>query len=108
ILFNSYEFKRREEVLSAKPTIIKNKTNFDDIIIEDEELYEKLRKLRLEFAKKVNLPAYVIFPDKSLIEMAKIKPSNSNELSSIYGVGGVKLKKFGKYFLELIKDHRSN
>ena len=105
ILFNSYEFKRREEVLSAKPTIIKNKTNFDDIIIEDEKLYEKLRKLRLEFAKKLKLPAYVIFPDKSLIEMANLKPSNSNELSSIYGVGSVKLKKFGKYFLKLIKDH---
>ena len=105
VLFNSHEFKRREEVLSAKPIILKNKNNFDDFKIEDEELYSKLRELRLEFAKKLKMPAYVIFPDKTLIEMANCKPKNSKELGQVYGVGVVKLKKFGKYFLKLIADH---
>ena len=105
ILFNSHEFKRREEFLTAKKDIMKNKINFDDIIGKDEILYEKLRELRLEFAKKLKLPAYVIFPDKSLIEMAKNKPKNLNEFEEIYGVGKAKLKKFGKYFINLIENN---
>jgi len=105
ILFNSFEFKRREEFLIAKANIIKNKINIDDILGEDEKLYEKLRELRLEFAKKLKLPAYVIFPDKSLIEMAKYKPKNLSELEKIYGVGKAKLKKFGNQFVKLIEEN---
>ena len=61
ILFHSYKFKRREEILTSKQNIIKNKINFHDITDEDNNLYEKLRELRLEFSKKLKLPAYVIF-----------------------------------------------
>ena len=104
ILFNSHIFKRREEFLTAKKNIIKNKINLDDIKGEDEFLYKKLRELRLEFAKKLKLPAYVIFPDKSLIEMTKVKPRDLDALEQIYGVGKAKLKKFGKQFIELIND----
>ena len=103
ILFNSCEFKRREEVLVAKKQIIKNKISLLDIHVDDEILYEKLRKLRLEFAKKLRLPAYVIFPDKALIEMAKYKPKNVDEFEKIYGVGKAKLKKFSKEFIKLIE-----
>ena len=55
-----------------------------------------------EYAKKLKLPAYVIFPDKTLIEMAKFKPTNSEELEKIFGVGKAKLKKFGKQFITAI------
>ena len=102
ILFNSIAFKRREEVLIAKTSSIKTKATYPEISIDENILYEKLRELRLEFAKKLKLPAYVIFPDKTLIEMAKFKPQNFNDLEKIYGVGKAKLKKFGKNFLNLI------
>ena len=105
ILFNSFEFNRREEFLTAKPNIIKNKINIDEIVGEDENLYQILKELRLELAKKLKLPAYVIFPDKSLIEMAKYKPKDLDELEKIYGVGKAKLKKFGKQFLKLIVEN---
>ena len=103
ILFNSLEFKRREEFLLPKPAIIKNKIDLNQIADKDELLYESLRIFRLELAKKLRLPAYVVFPDKSLIQMAKYKPSNLDELEQIYGVGKAKLKKFGKQFIEIIE-----
>ena len=105
ILFNSYKFKRREETLIPKVDIIKNKNNFTNITTNEEFLYNKLKNLRLEFAKKLSLPAYVIFPDKTLIEMTKTKPKNIQDLEKIYGIGKAKSKKFGEYFLELIKNN---
>ena len=103
ILFNSLEFKRRQDFLTAKSAPTKNRMNFIDMELDDEPLYEKLRELRLEFSKKLRLPAYVIFPDKTLIEMAKFKPRNKDDLEKIYGVGKAKLKKFGEYFLDAIQ-----
>ena len=103
ILFNSLEFKRRQDFLTAKSAPTKNRINFIDMELNDEPLYEKLRELRLEFSKKLRLPAYVIFPDKTLIEMAKFKPRNKDDLEKIYGVGKAKLKKFGEYFLDAIQ-----
>jgi len=102
ILFNEHKFKRRQEVLTSKENLIKNKTNLNDIAIDNEPLYEKLRELRLEYAKKLKLPAYVIFPDKTLIEMAKLKPKTIEDLEKIYGVGKAKSKKFGNIFLKKI------
>jgi len=104
ILFNSLEFKRRQDFLVSKEMTTKSRFNSNDLIVEDESIYEKLRELRLEFSKKLKLPAYVIFPDKTLIEMAKFKPRNKDDLEKIYGVGKAKSKKFGEYFLKAIKD----
>ena len=73
-----------------------------DINEDDETLFNKLKELRFEYAKKLKLPAYVIFPDKTLIEMAKYKPTNFDELEKIFGVGKAKLKKFGKHFIDTI------
>ena len=102
ILFNAYKFERRKEVLSPKLNTVKNNITLSDINEDDETLYNKLKELRLEYAKKLKLPAYVIFPDKTLIEMAKYKPTSSEELEKIFGVGKAKLKKFGKNFINVI------
>ena len=79
--------------------------DLDEINKGDEILYKKLKELRFEYAKKLKLPAYVIFPDKTLIEMAKYKPTNSEELEKIFGVGKAKLKKFGKQFIIAINSN---
>ena len=102
ILFNAYKFKRRKEVLITKLSTVKNNITLNDINEDDENLYKKLKELRFEYAKKLKLPAYIIFPDKTLIEMAKYKPTNFKELEKIFGVGKAKLKKFGKYFISVI------
>ncbi|MBX2841468.1 MAG: DNA helicase RecQ [Flammeovirgaceae bacterium] len=71
----------------------------------DEALFELLKGLRKKLAKQKDLPPYVIFQDPSLEEMATIYPCTEEDLSIINGVGMGKIKKFGKPFLELIKNY---
>jgi ATP-dependent DNA helicase RecQ len=71
----------------------------------DELLFERLRNLRRKLADERNVPAYVIFSDVSLREMARNYPANSAEFRRIPGVGEQKLKDFAKAFLDEIKDY---
>jgi ATP-dependent DNA helicase RecQ len=68
----------------------------------DQDLYENLRATRQQIAKKRRLPAYVIFHDKTLIELAKAKPQNLDEMLDITGIGESKLRKFGQELLNVI------
>lgn len=67
-----------------------------------EELFIALRALRKRLADEANAPPYVIFPDRTLQEMAVARPRTEEDLATIYGVGRVKLLKYGAAFLELI------
>jgi ATP-dependent DNA helicase RecQ len=71
----------------------------------DEDLLVALKALRTAMAKAANQPAYVIFPDRTLIEMASRKPTTLDQLSEIHGIGEQKLKKFGPVFLAVLKTH---
>ena len=71
----------------------------------DENLFELLKKLRRDLAKKKNLPPYVIFQDPSLEEMATVYPTTKEELSKINGVGMGKITKFGQPFIDLIEKY---
>ena len=75
--------------------------------LEDERsraLFEKLRQLRLEIAKRLNLPSYVVFHDKTLREMAARRPSGRAELLAITGVGERKAEQYGDQFLQAIRN----
>ena len=69
---------------------------------EDQELFAELKALRLSIAKENNIPPYVVFHDKTLIDMAKNRPSNLEDMSLVPGVGQSKLKKYGQIFLNAI------
>ena len=70
---------------------------------EDEhELFARLKTKRLEIAKAQNVPPYVVFHDKTLFEMIKLRPKNLADLGGITGVGEAKIKKYGKVFLEVL------
>jgi ATP-dependent DNA helicase RecQ len=71
----------------------------------DEVLFERLRGLRRKLADERNVPAYVIFSDVSLREMAKNYPTTAVEFRRIPGVGEQKLKDFADAFLSEIKDY---
>ncbi|MBC7487890.1 MAG: DNA helicase RecQ [Cytophagaceae bacterium] len=71
----------------------------------DEVLVEILKGLRKKVAKEKNVPPYVVLQEPSLIEMATFYPTNLDELSRINGVGMGKAQKFGKSFLEVIKQY---
>ena len=64
----------------------------------DEALLAALKALRGALAKAQNQPAYVVFPDRSLIEMAAAKPMSLDDLARIHGVGAAKLQKYGVGF----------
>ena len=68
----------------------------------DRELFEILRKTRKELADESGVPPFVIFADKTLVEMATFFPQSSDNFLDIHGVGTVKAKKFGPLFMQVI------
>jgi len=68
----------------------------------DEELFERLRALRKRLADAQRVPAYVIFSDATLAEMAARKPRTEAELLEVGGVGQTKLERYGAAFIEVI------
>jgi ATP-dependent DNA helicase RecQ len=62
-------------------------------------LFEHLRATRLEFARAEGIAAFMVFPDRTLIEMATCKPRDANALRSLHGVGERKLQRYGEAFL---------
>ncbi|MBP7765759.1 MAG: DNA helicase RecQ [Syntrophaceae bacterium] len=68
-------------------------------------LFERLRALRRELADKLNVPAYVVFSDRTLLEMAEARPRDEADLLSVSGVGEHKLARYGKAFLDAIRRH---
>ena len=69
----------------------------------DGELFESLRAMRKKLADERGVPAYVVFSDATLAEMAARKPQSTGELALISGVGPTKLTRYGENFLELLK-----
>lgn len=70
------------------------------------DLYEFLKELRRKEAKKRRVPAFKVFHDQTLMEMAKHKPQSLEEMLELYGVGEAKLKKYGKIFLKGLSEYR--
>lgn len=68
-----------------------------------EKLFSQLKNLRKSLADQASVPPYVIFPDRSLREMAEIRPCDLHSFKNINGVGDVKLEKYGSIFISAIK-----
>lgn len=69
---------------------------------EDAPLLSALKAKRRALAEEQSVPAYVIFPDRTLIEMAETRPRTLDDLARINGVGAKKLERYGRAFLEVI------
>lgn len=72
----------------------------------DVKLFEKLRKHRLELARKNSMAPYMIFNDRSLIEMCHLMPVTADDFLLVTGVGNSKLEKYGNAFMDLIIQHQ--
>lgn len=79
-----------------------------DLSAQDQELLAVLKKKRLALAQERGVPAYVIFADRSLRDMAARRPVSEAEFAEIHGVGAAKLKEFAEPFLEIINKRDSN
>ena len=103
----SIDFRKvtiRKNTKADKPTKRKKPALEDE---EDQELFEKLKEARQLMAKKRRVPAYVIFHDKTLIELADQRPQSFEEMLEINGIGESKLKKFGQTLLDVILADRA-
>jgi ATP-dependent DNA helicase RecQ len=74
-----------------------------DLSLEAQELFERLRAWRLEAARRHGVPAYVIFHDATLREIARARPSSLETLRSIAGIGARKLEAYGAEIVGLVQ-----
>ncbi|MCX6268413.1 MAG: HRDC domain-containing protein, partial [Bacteroidetes bacterium] len=71
--------------------------------IPQPELYQELRQWRNSMADEKNIPAYMVLPQKSLLELMKKLPTTLPELKKIKGIGQIKVNQFGEDIIEIIK-----
>jgi ATP-dependent DNA helicase RecQ len=80
----------------------KEKTTHDKTA--NQELFEKLRQLRMDIAREEEIPPFAVFSDRSLHEMATIQPQRETDFLAINGVGRFKLQAYGQRFMKLIRE----
>ena len=101
--------RQRKKITLTKPATVPErvKRRVGEISC-DEVLFERLRSLRRRLADARDLPAYIIFSDVALREMANKYPMTELQFGRISGVGKQKLREFGQTFLAEIFDHLRN
>ncbi len=80
-----------------------NKIPSDDLI-----LYDSIKKLRSELAKEQNVPAYVIFSNRTINHICKVLPTEMNDLLDVVGFGENKIKRYGKYIVDIVNKYILN
>jgi ATP-dependent DNA helicase RecQ len=101
---------RRDAVKPEKParrtagerSVERAKKHGTPIAANDEPLWQALREARMRIAKEQGVPPYVIFHDATLLEMLRVKPTSTDEMAAISGVGSAKLMRYGQAFIEVI------
>ena len=97
-------FEAKKIVVGQNKATSKSSTIREEVKVENQDLLQILKNLRLDIATEKNVPAYVIFPDKTLHQMANAKPTTKEEFLNISGVGEKKLEEYFKLFSETVKD----
>ena len=99
-------YKQEKVYLSApiEISIAKEPVIYQQLAYE-KELFEILKKLRNRLAHEENVPAYLIFSDSTLLDLATYLPLTTEELASISGFGVFKIERYGRYFLEAVQDY---
>lgn len=97
--------KEREQAQIKKEKKSRKSKSVAAVLDESgEELFERLRALRMEISKKEKVPPYIVFSDKTLIQMCAVKPKTKEEMLGVSGVGEAKYQKYGEQFLKAIKN----
>ena len=89
-------FTPRKDTVPVKSVRVKSSEDYDT------DLFERLRAERKEIADRNGVPPYIIFSDKSLIDMCQRKPRTKAEFAHVFGVGEQKLERFSAAFLRVI------
>ena len=85
----------------------RSKHRRDEISMDgvDEELYEALRAVRSDLARREKVPPYIIFSNATLRDMALIAPRNMSEMQLVSGVGQMKAERYGRFFLDAVAEY---
>ncbi|UCD81114.1 MAG: DNA helicase RecQ [Desulfobacterales bacterium] len=101
VLKGNLKVRGRPAQEQAVGELVEDSRQAEDLAV-NQPLFELLRKERKQLADASGVPPYVIFSDKTLLEMATFFPRSRDRLLDIHGVGAVKCEKFGATFLNLI------
>jgi ATP-dependent DNA helicase RecQ len=93
---------RADTVRRAAATARSDRAPLTQVAEEDEGLLSALKAHRRALADAASVPAYVIFPDRTLIEMATRRPQTLDDFATLSGVGASKLERFGPSFVAVI------
>lgn len=96
-VYVNYTIREKEDLKEKIPYIVDGEDY-------DEELFNHLKKVRLELSKKRNIPPFIIFSDASLKDMAIYKPRSEEDFLKIKGVGDKKLMQYGDIFIAEISE----
>lgn len=83
----------------------KNIKGTDSLTSSGFKLFDKLKELRLEIAREEKMPPYIVFNDKTLIDMCAKMPTTKSDMLNVSGVGENKYSKYGERFIDVIKEH---
>lgn len=108
---NSKSYEPGTNSTTNKPAYIVHKKT-DKVIAEKpaendeqaEQIIEALKKWRKRKSEDLNVPPYVIFNDKTLLDLAAKKPKTKFDLQTVYGLGNIKIENFGKSILSILED----
>jgi ATP-dependent DNA helicase RecQ len=100
------QLRQYQKPVKPKRTSSSSKSNYveTDLSTEEQAIFDKLRWWRVETARKHNVPAYVIFHDATMREIAKAKPASLDDLRGVTGVGEKKLETYGTEIISLIQE----
>ncbi len=89
---------------ASRDRVARGRTATASLSERDQALFQALREKRLEIARTQNVPPYVIFHDRTLMELASARPASRAEMAGVPGVGETKLDRYGPAFLAVIAD----
>ncbi|EGG92648.1 ATP-dependent DNA helicase RecQ [Lachnospiraceae oral taxon 107 str. F0167] len=92
-----------DKIINRKEKPKKNKKGIDSLTSKGFKLFDKLKELRLEIARAEKIPPYIVFNDKTLIDMCAKMPTTKSDMLNVSGVGENKYGKYGERFIEVIK-----
>lgn len=98
-VLNQQEQKKVSSIAQKNRNFVKNLSD------SDLEIYNALKDWRKKSADEQNVPPYVIFGDKTLEELVEKKPSNTQELLQVFGIGEIKAEKIGSQVIRIISDY---
>ena len=94
-----------DKITKRKEKPKNNKKGIDSLTSKGFKLFDKLKELRLEIARAEKIPPYIVFNDKTLIDMCTKMPTTKSDMLNVSGVGENKYGKYGERFIEVIKGY---